>query len=257
VVWLDASDADTLWADTAGTIAATNAVARWDDKSGNTNNQLQSAANDRPTTDARLVYGLNAMDFDGGSDKMQEAANAFGSVISNVSLFVVMQADIMDQEYSAILDLSGNSTMGFYERDKYCFEVNNQRNFDGWCEWGDSSGDTGSTVLHSILYGGTTEDRFEAWVDGSLIRSHGSYDANPNQTTSSGIRLGVNEGNAYDGLFCEIVIVDGLVTQVEQEEFEGYLAWKWGLEGSLPADHTYKDEPPAGPAPAGAVFKFR
>jgi hypothetical protein len=28
------------------------------------------------------------------------------------------------------------------------------------------------------------------------------------------------------------------------EKAEGYLAWKWGLEGNLPISHPYKNSPP-------------
>ena len=28
------------------------------------------------------------------------------------------------------------------------------------------------------------------------------------------------------------------------EKAEGYLAWKWGLEGNLPSDHPYKNSAP-------------
>ena len=33
-------------------------------------------------------------------------------------------------------------------------------------------------------------------------------------------------------------------TDLLREEIEGYMAHKWGLEGNLPADHTYKTDPP-------------
>jgi len=33
IEWLDASDTSSLWADTNGTVQATNTVARWNDKS--------------------------------------------------------------------------------------------------------------------------------------------------------------------------------------------------------------------------------
>ncbi len=50
-LWLDASDASTLWADTNATTAATNngLVARWDDKSGNEWNAVQTNNIYQPT----------------------------------------------------------------------------------------------------------------------------------------------------------------------------------------------------------------
>ena len=34
------------------------------------------------------------------------------------------------------------------------------------------------------------------------------------------------------------------IDKATRETIEGYLAWKWGLQGSLPADHTYKSFAP-------------
>lgn len=68
-LWLDGADTSTLFQDTAGTTAATaagQAVARWNDKSGNANNGTQSTSTQRPV----LVAKGNALvpSFDGSND---------------------------------------------------------------------------------------------------------------------------------------------------------------------------------------------
>lgn len=40
---------------------------------------------------------------------------------------------------------------------------------------------------------------------------------------------------------CEVIIAS---TEADQDEFEGYLAWKWGIEANLPSGHPYENEPP-------------
>jgi hypothetical protein len=67
-LWLDASDASTLWADTAGTIPATSTVARWNDKSGNSNNATQGTGINQPITGSSNINGINAISFDGTND---------------------------------------------------------------------------------------------------------------------------------------------------------------------------------------------
>lgn len=52
-----------------------------------------------------------------------------------------------------------------------------------------------------------------------------------------------NYGSFINGKIYEIVITVAPNTAT-RERIEGYLAWKWGLQGSLDAAHTYKDSPP-------------
>lgn len=53
-------------------------------------------------------------------------------------------------------------------------------------------------------------------------------------------------GNFYQGQeLCEMIMFQGKVlTLGEIQEVEGYLAWKWGLVGNLPATHAYKKYSP-------------
>ena len=42
----------------------------------------------------------------------------------------------------------------------------------------------------------------------------------------------------------EIIFYNSALTTSQRQQIEGYLAWKWGLQGSLPATHPYKSFPP-------------
>ncbi|WP_374569701.1 hypothetical protein [Phenylobacterium sp.] len=44
--------------------------------------------------------------------------------------------------------------------------------------------------------------------------------------------------------FAELHLIDGYIADADIETFEGYLAWKWGLQGSLPGGHPYKAAAP-------------
>lgn len=50
------------------------------------------------------------------------------------------------------------------------------------------------------------------------------------------------EGNAM--LLAEAVALDRVASVVECEYLEGYLAWKWGLQGILIPTHAYRNRPP-------------
>ena len=62
-LWLDASDASTLYDATSGgsLVAADGAVARWEDKSGNETHATQSDANGRPTRKVSLLNGNDGL----------------------------------------------------------------------------------------------------------------------------------------------------------------------------------------------------
>ena len=42
------------------------------------------------------------------------------------------------------------------------------------------------------------------------------------------------------GAISEVIFTDGLEDLETQQKIEGYLAWKWGTQGSLASDHPYK-----------------
>ena len=51
-------------------------------------------------------------------------------------------------------------------------------------------------------------------------------------------------GGTYNGALAELIFVDGVMSTFDRQKMEGYLAWKWGLEGSLPSGHPYEFSPP-------------
>lgn len=48
----------------------------------------------------------------------------------------------------------------------------------------------------------------------------------------------------YLGDICELIVLSYGADTTTRQKIEGYLAWKWGLEGSLPSTHPYKLFPP-------------
>jgi hypothetical protein len=43
----------------------------------------------------------------------------------------------------------------------------------------------------------------------------------------------------------EVLLYNSQLTTPQVQIVEGYLAWKWGLQGNLPANHPYKNAPPS------------
>lgn len=52
---------------------------------------------------------------------------------------------------------------------------------------------------------------------------------------------------AYRGRMREFIAYRGNMTKIDRESIEGYLAWKWGTQASLPISHTYYTQTPSQP----------
>ena len=55
-------------------------------------------------------------------------------------------------------------------------------------------------------------------------------------------------GDVYTYDLGELIVCDGTVSTTEAQRLEGYLAWKWGVQGSLPTTHPYYRVLPSTPA---------
>jgi hypothetical protein len=45
----------------------------------------------------------------------------------------------------------------------------------------------------------------------------------------------------FVGDIYEVLVYTSVPTQLQRQQVEGYLAWKWGLQATLPANHPYKN----------------
>jgi hypothetical protein len=48
----------------------------------------------------------------------------------------------------------------------------------------------------------------------------------------------------FDGTVSELISLPSVISTTDRQLLEGYLAWKWGLEASLPAGHPFRNTPP-------------
>lgn len=95
------------------------------------------------------------------------------------------------------------------------------------------------TVVNSAS---TTNDNI-ATLTGNTMNLTRSVLASNFNTNS--IQYVINTGpyNTGSDMF-EIIFYTRAITPSERQQVEGYLAWKWGVQASLPANHPYKLFPP-------------
>ena len=71
-----------------------------------------------------------------------------------------------------------------------------------------------------------------------------SASSTTNNFTGLAINSGTYGGESSNCEVAEIILYNVLLTTAQVQTVEGYLAWKWGLQGNLPANHPYKNAPP-------------
>jgi hypothetical protein len=227
VAWYDADDASTIQTnDAAGRVSSIL------DKSGNGNHAVQ-------TNSARqLYYKLSDTNHNNlgtaGSDANGDYASIETPVLTYSEVFCIADykagSDSDFDNYTALLSpLSGLSLTVRGDNLSPDFLIDgNQFNDETYV-----NGSTNSSAS-SVLPMASTLFRFKTISPVSVTQATRiwSYDGNP--------------GRSWNGYFGEFIFVNNIDRDTAQQ-IEGYLAWKWGLEAFLPAEHPYKSSAPRGP----------
>ena len=238
-LWLDASDRTTL------ALTGTN-VTQWNDKSVNATPAVAG-------TSVYPVYGTTTLNsvpvvaMRGASDYFVVANNFTTTTYPSICYFIVMRgASTQTAQFAGVLSTMGQS-------------------------WGRSLG-LGSTT-------GTVGDRLQEGYYGSLVNlvtyvqntwvivslqfvttvsatitQNGvstAGAASPTGTNTNGFTIGSYSSagspaySTYNSQIdvAEVLVYGGVVTTVQRQQLEGYLAWKWGLQANLPTTHPYRSTP--------------
>lgn len=98
-----------------------------------------------------------------------------------------------------------------------------------------------TTTSINIMTSGTTGGSLftNGTLQGSV--SWSNYTA-ANQTWD--LRIIDNVTRGFTGYIYEVIVFSKVLSTTERQQIEGYLAWKWGTQTSLPSTHPYKKFPP-------------
>jgi hypothetical protein len=234
-MWYDAADATTI-TQSGGTIS------QWDDKSGNGYDATQVVSAEQPSTGSTL-NGLDTIYFD-GTGKNFDIPNV--TLTSDFSIYIVAQKTGREDQYNGALVISDGAST----------------NFANWALlWGTSannkityydSGDRFSTTeinqnqyyISSALRD-TGATQIDYWLNGTDDGQNVALAPNGAGTTFSDSFIGVDQyGANFAGNIAEIIVIASYQSTTNRQKIEGYLAWKWGLEGDLPVGHPYKNSAP-------------
>jgi hypothetical protein len=240
-LWLDGADASTV------TLSGGN-VSQWRDKSTGSNNFSTSSTG--------ATYSNNALNFNGTAGLTNASQNGFVTGSSNSFVtFIVFNTssppnpgDDARGLFSYGGFIGGQASLGYFsyiEKPLSFFSTtigafyastaislnNTTIATDSW-----SNNGTASNYTHF------------GWLNGTRFTSDGTTVGNMNITLSANAYIGASIFGAtsyrYIGDIQEFLYYSGSLSTSQRQTIEGYLAWKWGQQTSLPGDHLYKSVAP-------------
>jgi hypothetical protein len=244
-LWLDATDSSTI-TQTSG------AVSAWNDKSGNGRNVIQTNTSYQPKSNTYTVNSLPVMDF---------TANTGSSAMYNTTLTFPTSYTIYAVGFTTKTSGGTRLLHAGYNTDQYLMFGSFDGKFltatgigSGWTtsgHWTTQVNIASTTTTKQFYLFGCTNDNstttLKGWVNGTSVGTKTG-----NNAACTGLVLGsfyttnnINTGDNFNGLTGEIIMYNGALSDEYRQKVEGYLAWKWGLVGSLPSGHPYKTVQPS------------
>jgi hypothetical protein len=259
-LWLDSAAPETLFDATSGgsLVAADGAVARWEDKSGNTRHMTQSTSANRPTRKTGVQGGKDVLRFDGSDDSLSvpNSTATFKFLhAADSTMFVVFKSGATANpghgRYTVLSTTSTGSAsdtgIELITRDSDPSTMNDSLEIS--VLKGLSENYPIQSVNNNFFPSGTVGLCSAVLKPGdavsgnrvSLRRNGGTASttnspSGANQTPSTGnasqsLTLGRRGGDAADfnGDICEIIIYDSALSNTDRAAVESYLMTKWAI----------------------------
>ena len=229
-LWLDGADpAGTGVVPSNGTV-----LTSWIDKSGNSRH---ATGVNSPTVVTSAVNSKSVVSYNGSSYSYSSiAANTFPSAMI---IFFVYKVNGAVTYCAPLTRSTGN--IG-YPIDQY----NTTRYLNGTgltSAWSHASA-TSTTLFTQVILGTGNITEFVNGSTTSSLTSTFTY-----SDSASYVYIGTRDDKvtSFNGYICEAITYNNAsMTLAQRQSVEGYLAWKWGLQASLPAGHPYVSTSPTG-----------
>lgn len=227
-IWFDATDPATI------TLNGGN-VAQINDKSGNGRHAVQATAANQPVYSAAAINGRPALD-SGAATRWMLAS--FGSLtLTSGFMFAVFRRNSGVATPSLIgLGRSTNINPRFRAQ-RTGFETEHRPDSGGGTTL--ATGPAADTAAHVGAYGFRPAE-LVLTIDGARTATSGTFgQITVDQFTLLTSPIAPGTGNA-DAALGEVLFLPSDVVAADRQRIEGYLAWKWGLQANLPADHPWR-----------------
>ena len=224
-------------------------VATWFDKSGKANN-LSTAAG-TGTFASNSLNGRGTMSFNGSTFYRAVTGNA--PYPANVFIIVKLSALNRAHDVCALSISTGDNfnslTLGEHTAGRW---HNGSSGFSRTPATVASSAETSTDFL--LMNWSIADSNFYIMRNGVQISQTSSYTwAVPaNLFFQIGARSNASTGNNMSGSVAEVLAYNNTMSTQDRQLVEGYLAWKWGLQASLPVSHPHYIGAPILPLAANA-----
>jgi hypothetical protein len=227
-IWLDASDASTLYDATSGgsLVAADGAVARWEDKSGNSRHATQSTSGYRPLRKTGVQGGKDALLWDGSASGLA-LPNTFGQWGSGnwTMFFAVKTGATVTSKYLFASVANPN--------DLFIWNIGNDMRVR-------TSGGSVQTFSPALVAATSSGVITSVTRNGSTFTGRVGSETNTATTTGSlsfnatNVELGVYNEPGFRGLFwnghiCEVIAWNSALSDADRIAAELYLKMKWDI----------------------------
>lgn len=239
-LWLDADDSSTLFIDPSCTSAVSidgDSIGCWQDKSGLDRHATMVTANQKPSLRTSIHLTRALVEFDGVDDFFDN----FYTYNARTA-FIVFRNDTSLQQTSDLGQLWGSYSEMHIAADARSGAQERGLSFDG-----------SGSMQGEFSYDG---ENFSAFAENSnstqwsndsfnLVTVNFDLTGTINRQVIGSLYPSFSIGtHQYGGQIAEIIVFNDLVSLSDRVKIEGYLACKWGLQGSLSAGHTYRTDCP-------------
>lgn len=217
-------------------------VNTWYDKSGYAHNLITIAGRPRPTYSQSNINGLPALNFTNSSGLY---TSPFPKSTNATLLWVGSLATTESQSGT----LWGHFASGSQSADIQLRRLSNSSTVSWHTNSDDISGNLVNSVNLPTLYSCTMSNGIKLFAQ--QTNPNGTISLDYTELTKSWtsgnapIWVGISDTDQpFIGHISEILYYQRVLTPIERQVAEGYLAWKYGLASSLPANHPYQNTKP-------------
>ncbi len=246
-VWLDAADTET----TITTFPTGTSITQWRDKSTNRLRMSQLVQINMPTLAPGFLNGNNVVGF----TTSQNLVSLTNLTLGQAQTFFVVFNPVTTFNYFFIEqgpNTNTNAGSFLYGSNADLFAIRDPLGVQRFV-FDAVAGRLNSPFLPNNWYfcsfvnsnvGLTVNDVY--WSINGTRRTIG-YNTFNNITSGNNTNLLYLNNNGRvpaSNYYAEILIYNAAISLDQVYQMEGYLAWKWGLAGNLPASHPFKNSPP-------------
>jgi hypothetical protein len=241
-MWFDAADAATL-------TLSSGIVTQWADKSGTGNTLIPLSGKANATVSSAYQNGLNVLNFSGNS----LYRSPLGSATYPQDVYIIVALKSLTA-HNDVLGMGDTTADNF---NSFTFAENVARRWQNGSSFGSRliyspTDETSTSFL--LMQWSIANNNFLLRRNGTQLVQSSSITYSFSNPSAAAFQIGYRHtdqtgASNFSGYIGEILLFNTQLGTTDREKIEGYLAWKWGLQASLPASHTYLSAPPGGFTP--------